>query len=61
VRREPVICQKCGAEMNHHADKLVEPRTADEGRQVDAVLGGVLLETHGCPGCGNVQSRRAAP
>ena len=29
-------------------------------RQADAVFGGVVVETHGCPGCGNVQSRANA-
>jgi ribosomal protein S27AE len=58
-RREPMICSKCGATMNHHADKLVDPRDAREAAQVDPVLGGLLDEMHACPRCGNVDSRRS--
>lgn len=56
--REKMICRKCGAEMNHHADKLVDPTSPEEARQADAALGGVVQETHGCPRCGNVQACR---
>lgn len=51
-------CPKCGAEMNRHAEKLVQPANAAELPLVDAALGGLLEETHACPGCGNVESRR---
>ncbi len=51
-------CPECGAEMNRHAEKLVHPENAAELRQVDAVMGGLLEETHACPGCGHVESRR---
>jgi predicted RNA-binding Zn-ribbon protein involved in translation (DUF1610 family) len=51
-------CPKCGAEMNHHADKLVEPITREDVADVDPALGGVIEEMHGCPRCGNVESRR---
>ncbi len=51
-------CAACGAEMNRHAEKLVHPDTPAELRMVDAALGGLIEETHACPGCGNVQSRR---
>ena len=54
-----MICPKCGAEMNHHADKLVYPVTAEDAKKMDATLGGVIEETHCCPGCGGVESRRA--
>ena len=53
-----MICSKCGDEMNHHADKLVHPISAEEARRVNEVLGGVIEETHCCPGCGAVESRR---
>jgi hypothetical protein len=45
--------------MNHHADKLVYPLTPEDAKGVNALLGGVIEETHGCPGCGGVESRRA--
>jgi ribosomal protein S27AE len=51
-------CPKCGAEMNRHAEKLVHPGSAAELRLLDAALGGLVEETHACPRCGNVESRR---
>jgi hypothetical protein len=51
-------CAACGAEMNRHAEKLVYPNSAAELRMVDPALGGLIEETHACPGCGAVQSRR---
>jgi ribosomal protein S27AE len=54
-----LICPKCGDEMNHHADKLVYPASRDDAQQMDADLGGVVEEFHGCPGCGAVESRPA--
>lgn len=54
-----LICPKCGDEMNHHADKLVYPLNANAILEAQSVLGGVVEETHGCPGCGAVASRRA--
>jgi ribosomal protein S27AE len=51
-------CPKCGAEMNRHAEKLVHPESSAEARLMDAALGGLLEETHACPRCGNVESRR---
>jgi len=55
-----MICPKCGAEMNHHADKLVDPVTPEDRKHVNAALGGVIEETHCCPGCGGLASRREA-
>ena len=55
-----MICPKCGEEMNHHADKLIYPASSSDVHQAaHADLGGVIEETHGCPGCGAVVSRRA--
>ena len=54
-------CPRCGAEMNHHADKLVEPTTAEEAERMDPELGGVIEEMLACPACGYVDSRRAGP
>jgi hypothetical protein len=44
--------------MNRHAEKLVHPENAAELRLVDPTLGGLVEETHACPRCGNVESRR---
>jgi hypothetical protein len=53
-----MICAKCGAEMNHHADKLIYAGEQTSAG-ADASLGGAVEETHACPGCGAVASRRA--
>ena len=58
-QKNKMICPKCGDEMNHHADKLIDPVKPGDAKQVDPRLGGVLEETHCCPGCGAVESRRA--
>lgn len=52
-------CPKCGAEMNRHAEKLVYSEAAAEAAPTDSMLGGLIEETHGCPGCGNVEARRS--
>lgn len=57
--RPRMRCPKCGAEMNHHADKLVETTDMREAARADPALGGIVQETHGCPNCGNVEFRRA--
>lgn len=59
MQNTKMICPKCGGQMNHHADKLVYPVSAQEAENMDLALGGVIDETHGCPSCGAVASRRA--
>ena len=51
-------CPKCGTEMNRHAEKVVHAGSAADLGLVDAALGGLLEETHACPRCGNIESRR---
>ncbi len=58
-RRAAMRCPRCGATMNHHADKLQAPVDESEAPLIDAALGGLIQETHGCPACGNVEFRRA--
>jgi ribosomal protein S27AE len=53
-----MICSECGVEMNHHADKLVLPVTPEESARMDPELGGLIEETHTCPGCGKGEARR---
>ena len=53
-----MICPKCGDEMNHHADKLVDPVKPEDLKHVNPALSGVIEEMHYCPGCGAVESRR---
>lgn len=54
-----MICPKCRVEMNHHAEKLVDPVNPEEAAQVDPALGGLIEEMHCCPGCGTTESRRS--
>ena len=51
---EKMKCPDCGAEMNHHADKLVYDSAPDEE---DADESGRILEAHTCPGCGHYATR----
>ena len=51
-------CPDCGAEMNHHADKLVYGDAVDEAP--DTGDGGVVVEAHTCPDCGRTATRPAA-
>ena len=53
-----MTCGECGVEMNHHAEKLVDPRNAAELRQVNPHLGAILEKTHTCPKCGRAESSR---
>jgi ribosomal protein S27AE len=51
--RDRMKCPDCGAEMNHHADKLVY------GAESDAEAEAVVVEAHACPGCGRSATRPA--
>jgi len=50
-------CPSCGAEMNHHADKLVESTGALDEPRVDSALGGMVEEIYACPACGTEAAR----
>jgi ribosomal protein S27AE len=54
-----MICPKCGAEMNQHAQKVMDPRNRDDIPRMDPSMGGVLYEMHACPACGANASRAA--
>ena len=54
-------CPRCGAAMNHHADKVVTPVTDQEFAQADEVFGGVVKQAHLCPSCGHDEFRIAEP
>jgi C4-type Zn-finger protein len=53
--RTKMICPVCGAEMNLHAEKLLEVSPADPAYNLS--LGGALEESHACPSCGASASR----
>jgi len=54
-----MICAKCGSKMNHHADKLIYSTERNVAAKSDPSLGGLIEETHNCPGCGAIASRVA--
>jgi len=47
-------CPRCGAEMNHHADKLL---ASDSELSSKGALAGRVMELHSCPACGSSASR----
>jgi hypothetical protein len=57
---EKMICPRCGAEMNRHAEKIDYAADAGEPDAFDPELGGVVEEFHTCPGCHLTLARRAA-
>ncbi|MDQ3908619.1 MAG: hypothetical protein M3268_09795 [Acidobacteriota bacterium] len=52
-------CPECGAQMNHHADKVDYNAALDEPELIDPDFGGVLEEAHTCPACGRDAVRPA--
>jgi len=58
MSKHRMICPVCGAEMNHHATKIVY--SVDEPTSVDEVLGGAAKEVHTCPRCGRIELRPAS-
>ena len=54
--REKMICPKCGATMNFHAEKVVY---SEADLSAHAAMGGRVEEIHTCPRCGNTESRAA--
>lgn len=52
-------CPACGAEMNHHAEKLCYSAALADPHAADPEFGAVLEETHTCPKCGTIAVRRA--
>ena len=59
MTKSRMICPKCGDEMNHHADKLVYANERRNDTTIDMQLGGLIEETHSCPGCGAIAARTA--
>ena len=56
MSKPKMICPGCGAEMNHHANKV--DYGADEALS-DSAFDGVVEEVHTCPQCGYVGVRQA--
>jgi rRNA maturation endonuclease Nob1 len=55
-----MICPRCGAEMNRHAEKVDYSSGLADPEAADTDFGGLLEEFHTCPECGLTLSRRAA-
>ena len=55
--RQPVFCPRCGTQMNHQADKLVEPTSREEA-EASTTLGGVIIAVFACPNCGWIGAQR---
>jgi hypothetical protein len=55
VKLEKMNCARCGAEMNHQADKLREPTSRAEAES--SRLRGVVIAVFACPNCGWIASR----
>ena len=53
-----MTCPRCGEQMNHQAQKLVDPVTAEDAAAMTTAHDGVLLVVFACPGCGWIDSRR---
>ncbi|MCA1817183.1 MAG: hypothetical protein LC746_12385 [Acidobacteria bacterium] len=54
-----MLCPECGAEMNHHADKVDYNAALEEPGLIDPDFGGVVEEAHTCPACGRSEVRAA--
>ena len=52
-----ILCPRCGAETNRHAEKVDFGQSPGES-VLDAALGGAVAEFHTCPGCRYVVERR---
>jgi ribosomal protein S27AE len=48
-------CPRCGADMNHHADKMLPSESTEA--DLDTVFGAGVVEIHSCPACGAAASR----
>jgi ribosomal protein L37E len=53
--KSEMTCERCGAAMNHQADKPREPTTREEANS--ARFGGILVAVFACPNCGWIASR----
>jgi ribosomal protein S27AE len=49
-----VKCPRCGAEMNHHADKLL---ALESEISANGAIRSTVMELHSCPACGSSASR----
>ena len=55
--KKMMICPDCGVAMNLHAEKVDYAATPVVPGAVDPLLGGVVVEAHTCPECGQTLTR----
>jgi predicted RNA-binding Zn-ribbon protein involved in translation (DUF1610 family) len=53
-----MTCPRCGSEMNHQADKLVQPLTDAQAASLTPLFDGIVESVFACPGCGWIDSCR---
>ena len=58
MAKQKMKCPACGAEMNHHAEKIDYTSSLSEPDAIDPEFGGVLEEVYTCPKCGDIELRR---
>jgi NMD protein affecting ribosome stability and mRNA decay len=58
MQTEKMKCPRCGADMNHHADKLIPSESAIANPDPTFEL--TVIELHCCPACGAAAARNAA-
>ena len=57
MQAEKMKCPRCGADMNHHGDKVLRAESTEAVS--DPTFGGSVVELHSCPVCGSGASRDA--
>jgi len=60
MNQSPIICTRCKIPMNHHAEKLVDPRNTEDALRATASFPGAIEEVHACPNCGALGARAGA-
>lgn len=57
VTKEKVRCEKCGWEMNRHAEKIDYAAALEHPKMIIKDFSGILMSFHKCPNCGNTQTK----
>ena len=50
-KTEKMICPRCGAEMNHHSDKIIYFSDLEDAVSSDSTVRGHIEEFHACQNC----------
>jgi len=57
---QQMMCPRCGAQMNHHAEKVEFSSVRDGLTATDRTLDGILQNVYACPNCGGIEMRRVS-